>query len=164
MTPRNQQSASQTPIAVTLPMKVIEKTTRKQIYMTKSAWDRLDRMCQQMGATRSKVIEFLLDFYISGSQDINSILVNYDAQNAKRSDRVQRGIYFRKEANHFLSHIVRREHNASMSHFLEQLILDDTLLTWMGFNLDGTVPDPEKGEEYTVRENLVGGTENKATS
>jgi hypothetical protein len=67
---------------------------------------------------------------------IHEVITHKSGQENLKVDRIQRGLFFLRETNEYLSQTIRKEHKISMSNFLEQIVLHDDLLELYGFDLD----------------------------
>jgi hypothetical protein len=123
--------------------RVNEKTKRKQIYMSKSAWTKLDQLSDRFGWSRSRTLEFMLQKMINQEVKIEEVIKTKHGTEDPKVDREQKGCFFLKETNEFLSEVVRKQHKVSMSNFIEQIILHDEVLSLYGFDLESDDATPE---------------------
>ena len=116
--------------------RVNERTKRKQINMSERAWDKLDQLSDKLGWSRSRTLEFILQKVMNQEVKIHEVITHKSGQENLKVDRIQRGLFFLRETNEYLSQTIRKEHKISMSNFLEQIVLHDDLLELYGFDLD----------------------------
>lgn len=138
---------------------------RRNINMSRKAWDRLDYLCQELGWSRGKVCEFLLESTQNGEVKLDHILRyrNGMENNMTRGvfkslitgeempmERTARGIFFVEDIDDILKSLVKTEEKFSVSNFFEQLFLHDQLLELYG--LDFLIREKKSKEKLETSE------------
>jgi len=126
------------------PRRITKGTIRKQMCMSKEAWERLDTFRKPLDWSISKMIDHCLMLIIAGKVPIAPFVKRRNGHELEVIGvREQKGMYFHRDASDFLHMVVKEKYGVSMSNFLEQIFLHPDLETLFSLRPEKVVKEAE---------------------
>jgi|GEM_PF-2024712 len=149
----HQPNKTQKPSVIALKRRVSKTSKRKQLYMADSAWKKLDQIKTELGWTRARLLDYILQQFLLEKKKVEDYVHNqsgYSSIIPKESTdaRWQCGIHFFEDTDEFLAYTVRLKYKITMSNFVEQVLLHPKLKKDFGL----TTKEIEAEEEAWLEE------------